>query len=71
MKIKIDKDKCIGCGTCIALAPNTFQLNDENKSVVKDEKGDPEETVLEAAKACPVGAIEIYNDEGKKIWPSN
>jgi len=25
-KIKIDKNKCIGCGACVALCPAIFEL---------------------------------------------
>ena len=69
MKIKIIPEKCSGCGTCVALAPNTFELNADNKSVVKNEAGDSEAIILDAAKACPTEAIELADEAGKKLWP--
>jgi len=69
MKIKIDKGKCISAGTCVAIAPNTFELDDEGKVVLKDPKGDEEQTIIDAAKSCPTQAIEIFDDEGKQIVP--
>ncbi|OGY24625.1 MAG: hypothetical protein A2126_04290 [Candidatus Woykebacteria bacterium GWB1_45_5] len=70
MKIKIDRDLCIGAGTCVALAPNTFELDDELKATLKDnDKKDPEEGILAAAKSCPTLAVILENDQGKQIYP--
>ncbi len=69
MKIKLDRDKCISAATCVAIAPNTFDLDDEGKVILKDPKGDDEQTIIDAAKSCPTLAIEIYDDEGKQIVP--
>lgn len=57
MKIIIDKEKCIGCGTCIALAPKSFQWDAENKAESIDPLGDDITTVKDAASACPVQCI--------------
>lgn len=58
MQPKVDKEKCIGCGTCIALCPNSFKWDE---SGVKAEEivppADDEVTLKEAAAACPVDAI--------------
>lgn len=69
MKVKVDKDLCIGCGTCVALADDTFEIGDDNKSSVKNEKGNTDEEIINAAKACPVSAIEVTDDSGTKLWP--
>jgi len=69
MKIKIDQQNCISCGSCEALAPNTFKLNAQDKSEVINEQGDPEDKILEAAKSCPVSVISVWDDQGKKLWP--
>jgi ferredoxin len=69
MKIKLLRDKCISAGTCVAIAPNTFELDDEGKVKLKNPKGDDEQTILDAAKSCPVQAIEIYDDEGNQVFP--
>jgi len=57
MKIKIDQEKCIGCGTCLALAPASFKWNEQNKAEGINPAGDDEKTVKEAVDACPVQAI--------------
>ncbi len=69
MKIKILRDKCISAATCVAIAPETFELDDEGKVVLKDPKGNDEQTIIDAAKSCPTQAIEIYGDDDKRIFP--
>lgn len=69
MKIKVDQENCIACGTCVVLAPNTFELDENGKSIVKNEQGDSDEVILEAAKACPVSVIIVYDNQGNQLWP--
>ena len=57
MKIIIDKNLCIGCGTCVSIAPKTFKLDNEGKAEVLELVGDNETTVQEAIDSCPVTAI--------------
>jgi len=63
MKIKIDKEKCIGCGTCAVIAPKTFKLGDDGKAEVIEPPGDKKEKIKEALDSCPVDAIE-YTEHG-------
>lgn len=56
-KPKVDKEKCIGCGTCVALAAGAFKLGDDGKSEVVNPSGDSKETIQSAIDACPVQAI--------------
>lgn len=62
-KINVNKDTCIGCGTCVAIASNTFDMNSENKAEVKKVDGDDKETIKTAAESCPVNAISIEEDK--------
>lgn len=68
-KIEVKKDVCIGAGSCEATAPKVFKVNMEGKAEVTDAKGDADETILAAAKACPVQAIYLYDEEGNQIFP--
>lgn len=68
-KIIVDAGLCIGCGSCAAVASKTFELNAENKSIVKNSENDDNETILMAAKVCPVKAIILYDKNGKQICP--
>lgn len=68
-KIEVKKDICIGAGACEATAPNVFKVNADGKAEVMNAKGDTDENILAAAKACPVQAIYVYDEDGKQIFP--
>jgi len=68
-KIVVDRDFCIGAGPCVVLAPDVFQMDDENKAYVVDLNGAEAETILMAAESCPTKAIFLYDEEGKQIYP--
>lgn len=38
MKVKVNKDACIGCGACAAICDTVFELDDEGLSVAKKEE---------------------------------
>ncbi|MFA6307335.1 MAG: ferredoxin [Patescibacteria group bacterium] len=69
MRVEVDRELCISVATCVAVAPGTFELDDEGIAVVKNAKGDDEATILQAAQSCPVNAIIVYDDDGKQIHP--
>jgi len=52
-KVKIDKGKCIECGTCVNICPEGFEMKD-GKTAVKNPDA---ECVDGAIDACPVEAI--------------
>ena len=66
-KIKLEREKCIGCGSCQALCPKYFEIVDDGKShIVGSTKQDNEELEIEkiecaetAAETCPVQCIHI------------
>ena len=49
-------ESCIGRGTCVGVAPDVFEMNDEGLSSVI---GDDVDSAKEAAESCPVEAIEV------------
>ena len=56
-KVTVNKDKCIGCGACIATCPEVFEFDDDGLAkAVKDEINDD---VKMAAEGCPTEAIKI------------
>jgi ferredoxin len=69
LKIRVDREACIGVGNCVAFAPTVFELDKENKAVVIDASSVDFNTLLEAAKSCPENAIIIEDDEGNQLYP--
>jgi ferredoxin len=61
-RIVVDRERCIGSGNCCFYAPNTFDLDDELKSVVIDPGGDASADVRAAVEGCPVNAISLDDD---------
>lgn len=68
-RVEINREACIGAGSCEVLAPNTFTLDDENLVVIKAQNGDSDEDILSGAQSCPVDAIIVFDDAGNQIWP--
>lgn len=69
MKVRVDRDLCVGIGNCVAVAPTVFQLDDENKAKVLDLSTVSEDKVMSAAESCPVNAIIVENDQGDQLYP--
>jgi ferredoxin len=50
----------MGAGSCVFHAPHVFAIDPEtNVARVVDPAADPLDDVLDAAEACPTGAIRI------------
>ncbi|MBP6045393.1 MAG: ferredoxin [Microgenomates group bacterium] len=68
VEIKVIRDKCIGAATCVVYAPSTFDLDEDNIAIIKNENWDRLEKIVAAAQSCPVLAIEVFV-KGKKVYP--
>ncbi len=60
MKLKVNKEVCIGCGMCASTCDKVFDFDDDGlaKVIVSEVPSSLEETANEAKDNCPVGAIE-------------
>jgi len=66
----VDRNICIGAATCVAVSPKAFVMDNEAKAVVlKTADEDTIENIIEAARACPVAAIFIEDDQGNRVFP--
>ena len=70
LTMSIDRSLCIGAATCVAIAPKAWVLDDEAKAIILDTADqETDESLLEAAKGCPVMAIFITDETGKQLFP--
>jgi len=84
--IKVDRDSCIGAAPCVAAASSIFELDAEQKAVLRRKGGGrssdqtgkadledeaiTDDTLLAAAQSCPVRAIYLYDEAGNQIFPA-
>jgi ferredoxin len=79
-KLEQDHENCIGCGACVAVAPDYWKMADDGKASiikckVREDKWEEKEIEQkdlqhnkEAAESCPVNVIHITTlDDNKKI----
>lgn len=76
-KITQHRDECIGCAACEAVAPKSWEMKSDNKSILKSSKKSSGEIYtletddlgnnMEAAESCPVNCIHIEENGKKKI----
>ncbi len=55
-KVSVDEN-CIGCGTCVDICPQVFDLEDDLAVVKEGADLSLDASIIEAAQACPVEAI--------------
>lgn len=55
--VKINQEKCIGCGFCASVCEDVFEMNDNGKAQIKKNAKKDAECVKEAIDSCPVSAI--------------
>ena len=68
-KIILEREKCIGCGSCVVLCPRYFEMADDGKVIIKNGKRDSKNNdeletnkigcAQESADSCPVQCIHI------------
>lgn len=69
-KVTVINDKCIGAASCVALAPGTFVMNEDNIAEVISQNGDPDDMKLLGAQSCPTAAVIVEDTEtGEQVWP--
>ena len=64
MKVTVDQPKCVSAGNCVAHAPDVFdQDGDDGSVILLDEFPAPDraDDVRQAAEACPAHAIFIQD----------
>lgn len=78
--IEHDRKSCIGCAACEAIAPEFWSISDDGKANPKSAKLEKQgtgvsveisdndfQTNKDAADSCPVNAIHITDEKGKRV----
>lgn len=68
-QIIVNRELCESNAECVSLAPEVFELDDEEICVVLDPEGAKSKRILLAARACPVDAITLIDESGEQAWP--
>jgi len=69
VKVKVDRELCIGISNCVAVAPTVFKLDEDNKAVASNLSSVSRKKLLEAAESCPQNAIIVEDDNGRQLYP--
>ena len=69
LRIRIDRNLCVGFGDCIEGAPEAFVLDDEGLAVFKAPEAVERARLLAACDACPVDAITVWDENGAQVVP--
>lgn len=69
-KVRVNDEACIGCGACMAIASDVFEINDEGLAEVKEDNNiidnmdsELKEDVMDAVEGCPTSAIQIEKND--------
>jgi ferredoxin len=59
VKVVVDRDRCEGNAVCVGIAPDLFDLDDEDYAVVKVDEipADQEQLAEQAIAECPRAAL--------------
>jgi ferredoxin len=60
-RVVVDRDRCVGSGSCEALAPSVFEVDDDGVlALLRPEPADDElPDVRDAVQACPTRALTL------------
>jgi ferredoxin len=59
MRVEVDRDRCEGNAVCVGIAPDLFDLDDEDYAVLKVDEvpADREDLAEQAIAECPRAAL--------------
>jgi ferredoxin len=71
LRVRIDRDLCVGFGDCVDEAPVAFRLDEDGIAVFVDPGAVAREMLLRACDACPVDAITVWDGSGRQLVPES
>jgi ferredoxin len=58
-RVRIERELCVGSGSCAFQAPATFDIGDDTKVLLLDDGDDSDQAIRAAVESCPTHAISI------------
>ena len=71
LRIVIDRELCVGFADCAKEAPEGFKLDDASVAGFLAPEAVERERLLRACDACPVDAITVWDETGRRIVPAS
>ncbi len=70
LKVVIDRGVCIATDNCVVVAPEVFELDDDQICRFRQDTGNVDrDKLLEACGVCPVDALSVIDVSGKQLVP--
>jgi ferredoxin len=70
LTVRIDRALCIGSGNCVNLAPEVFEIDDQNLVAFTDDAPDiDQDRLVDSCAICPVDALIVEDEDGEQVVP--
>ena len=70
IRVRVDRERCVGAAMCVAIAPSVFAIDAEGKAVVLVDTFDDTELLMQAAEECPaLAVIVVDSDTDQQLFP--
>jgi ferredoxin len=70
VSVRIDQEKCVSAGRCVADEPAAFAFDDHELAIVQPGVSDlSQERLIVIARRCPGLAIEVLAEDGTVLAP--
>ena len=60
--LEVDRDACMGSGTCLVYAPGALALDATGKATVLPDPTDDLDALRTAVEACPTNALRLVGE---------
>ena len=71
LQVVVDRNLCVGSGSCELIDPDIFKLDRDGKSRAVDSPVEETASLVEAIESCPTGAISAVDENtGAQVHPS-
>ena len=68
LTVEIDRTLCIGSGSCVGLAAEIFEIDEQNLVRFQEDPPDIDpERLKEACAVCPVDALRVYDGDEQVV----